>query len=145
MPSWQWSYPYSGTDTATALFDASPASALCHWRAPFRDTPIPRQLLVETLDGGVRSYRVGQAGRIIQLEFDGLPEGSDTTAIQLWGYLGLLAFLEDSTDFSQDTFGFYDHTDTPSEVEVRYVGGSESFVLSQGRYSGQIVLREELI
>ena len=144
MPSWQWSYPYNATDTATVHFDAAPADALCHWRAPHRDVPVPRRTLVQTADGGVRSYKMGNAGRLIVLRFVQLPAGSDANAVQLYGYLGLLCFLEDHVDFGQSPFGFYDHIAEATECEVRYVRGIETFVLNQGRYDGQIVLQKEL-
>ncbi len=145
MPSWQWSYPYNAADTATVHFDASPADTLYHWRAPHRDTPVPRHTVVQTADGGIRSYKLGNAGRLIVLRFIQLPAGSDASATQLYGYLGLLSFLEDHLDFSQETFGFYDHTVGAAEIEVRYMSGIETFVLNQGRYDGQVVLRKELI
>ena len=144
MPSWQWSYPYNGSDTATVLFDAAPASALYRWRAPHQDVPVPRQVLVETGDGGVRNYKVGQAGQLIVLRFVGLPSGSNTTSTELYGYLGLLRFLEEFTDFGQNTFGLFDHSPSATERHVRYVRGIETFTLSLERYSGQIVLRKEL-
>ena len=144
MPAWQWSYPYNTADTATVHFDGSPADALCHWRAPHSDVPAPRQITVETADGGIRSYKMGNAGRLIVLRFIQLPPGSDASATQLHGYLGLLSFLEDHIDFGQRTFGFYDHTAGATELEVRYLNGIETFVLNQGRYDGQIVLRKEL-
>jgi hypothetical protein len=144
MPSWQWSYPYNASDTATVLFDATPANALYRWRAPHQDVSLPRQVLVETAEGGVRNYKVGQAGRLTVLRFVSLPPGSDVTATQLYGYLGLLRFLRDFTDFGQKTFGFYDHTPGATEREVRYVRGVETFTLTQGCYVGQIVLRGEL-
>ena len=144
MPSWQWSYPYNATDTATVLFDGAPASALYRWRAPYLDAPVPRQVLVETADGAVRNYKLSQAGGLLVLRFAGLPGGSDGTATGLYGYLGLLRFLEEFTDFGQKTFGFYDHSPGATEREVRYVRGVETFALSLGRYTGQIVLRKEL-
>jgi len=144
MPSWQWSYPYNATDTATVLFDAAPADALYRWRAPHQDVPLPRQVLVETGDGGVRNYEVGTAGRLIVLRFAGLPPGSDATATQLYGYLGMLRFLEEFTDFGQHPFGFFDHTGGATELQMRYLRGIETFTLAQGRYTGQVVLRKEM-
>ena len=145
MPSWQWSYPYGGTDTATVLFDAAPADAVYHWRAPHQDVPQPRQVFVETADGGMRVYTLAQVGRLIVLRFAGLPEGSDADDLALYGWRGMLKFLEAFTNFGGDTFGFYGHESDAEEVEVRCVRGIETFLLAQGRYDGQIVLREEVI
>ncbi len=144
MPTWQWSYPYDDTDSATVLFDGSPASALCHWRVPLVDVPEPRQVYVRTLDGGARCYELGAAGRTIELAFDGLPEGSDATATQLYGFKGIVEFLEGSAEFGLNTFGLYDH-DGISEREVRYMGGIEmSRRGAGGTYSGIIRLAKEL-
>ena len=145
MPQWQWSYPYDDTDTATVLFDAAPADALCHWRVPLVDVPAPRQIYTRTLDGGVRCYELGAPGRTIELAFSGLPEGSDGTAAQLYGYKGIVKFLEDSAGFGLNTFGLFDH-DGASELEVRYLGGIESFRRGAGgSYSGVIHLVKELV
>lgn len=145
MPSWQWSYPYNSADTATVLFDASPADSCCHWRAPHRDSPQPRDVLVETLDGGVRSYRLGSAGRLIVLRFVDLPSGSASVATQLWGYTGMLEFLENHAQFGESTFGYFDHATSPTELEVRYAGGIDGFTVSRGLWEGEIVLREEIV
>ena len=145
MPSWQWSYPYNDTDSGTVLFEASPASALCHWRVPLSDVPEPRQVYARTLDGGVRCYELGDEGRTIELSFDGLPEGSDSVATELWGYLGIKKFLTDHVSFGMKTFGFYDHAGS-AEVELRYLGGIETFKRGVGGvYSGTIRLAKERV
>lgn len=145
MAAWQWSYPFNSTDLATVHFDAAPANALCHWRAPHVDVPEPRYALVETVDGGIRSYRVGDAGRRIVLRFVGLPLGDDTLDAALWGYSGMLRFLEVFTGFSGKSFGFFDHIGTSTEVRVRYVGGIETFRRTRDQYDGELVLRQEVV
>ena len=143
MPTWQWSYPYDSADTATVHFGASPADALCHWRTPLIDAPQVRQIYVRTLDGGVRCYESGGHGRVIELTFDGLPEGSAASATALWGYRGLKEFLTTHTGFGLRTFGLFDHEGL-EELEVRYFGGVESFRRHTGGvYSGAIRLAEE--
>jgi len=145
MTAWQWSYPFDSTDLATVVFDVAPANALCHWRAPHVDAPQPRYALVETVDGGIRSYRVGDAGRNIVLRFVGLPVGDDTSDTTLWGYNGILRFLETFCEFSGKPFGFYDHTGTSAELRVRYIGGIETFRRTRDQYDGEIVLRQEVV
>jgi hypothetical protein len=140
MASWQWSYPFSLADTATVLFDISPANAAYHWRGPVVDSPEPRQVEVRTFDGGTRAYEIGKEGRVIELSFENLPVGDDSTATQLRGYAGIVKFLRDSCGWSLRTFGHYDQ-DGSTELEVRYAGGIESFRRNaDGTYSGTIRL-----
>jgi len=144
MPSWQWSYPFNDTDTGTVLFDAAPADALCHWRPPHMDVPVPRQRYTRTGDGRVRNYEIGTAGRRIVLQFSGLPVGDDGTATSLWGMDGIKEFLLTHAEYGQKTFGFYDDAGS-AELEVRYVGGIDRFVLENGVYRGAIELEEEVV
>jgi hypothetical protein len=144
MPSWQWSYPFDDNDEATLLFDAAPANALHHWMPPYGGTPAPRQTLVETADGGIRVYTTGPAGGAIELQFTGLPTGDCTNASALTGFAGLVRFLAESTGYSARSFGFYDQSPDAEEVEVRYMGGIETFQQDRGRWSGTIRLRKEI-
>jgi hypothetical protein len=140
MASWQWSYPNSLADTATVLFDASPANAAYHWRAPVVDNLEPRQVEVRTFDGGTRAYEIGEEGRVIELAFENLPAGDDSTVTQLRGYRGIVKFLRDSCGWGLRTFGYYDQ-DGSAEMEVRYTGGIESFCRNaDGTYTGTIRL-----
>jgi len=138
MATWQWSYPYDDTDTATVVFNASPASAIYRWRGPNRDNPVPRQSVVRHVDGSTRAYTIGTAGRVFVCRFVNLPEGSAETATEMYGKLGIEEFLETHTEFGRRTFGFWDHAGT-SEIEVRYDGGFEDWQQERGgRWSGNI-------
>ena len=143
MPSWQWSYQYGEADTATVLFNASPASGICRWRAPLRDNPEPRQVQVRHVDGSVVTYTVGAAGRLIVLRFENMPAGSAAVATQLWGHAGITEFLATHARHGENTFGYYDDLGS-AEVEVRYLGGFESWQMSRGLWSGTISLSAEV-
>ena len=143
MPSWQWSYPYNDTDTGTVLFNSSPASAICRWRAPLRDNPEPRQVLPRHVDGSRVAYTIGEAGRLIVLRFVNMPDGSDSVATQLWGHDGIKEFLDTHSLYGENTFGFHDDLGS-AEVEVRYVGGIESWQMVRGVWTGQITLSKEI-
>jgi hypothetical protein len=144
MPSWQWSYPYNGVDTYTVHFDASPASALCHWRPPERSRKAPRQIYVTKGDGSSVCYEVGTAGRIITLRFAGFPAGSASSGLSLWGFLGMESFLENAANFGEHPFGYYG-PDGGTEIPVRYRSGWETFERVQGNvYQGQLVLVQEV-
>ncbi len=144
MPSWQWSYEYNAADTYTVLFDASPATASYHWRPPLADIVIPRQVSVEVLDGGMRTYDLATPGRLMTLVFNSIPEGNAGTITAMYGYLGIASFLLNGPVYSKLTFGFYDHAGS-AELQVRYVSGLDTFWRNTGgQYSGQITLRKEL-
>lgn len=143
MPSWQWSYPYNAADTHTVVFSASPASPEYQWRPPLADIVAPRQVSVEALDGGVRTYDLATPGRLMTLVFNSIADGSQASATALYGYLGITYFLLNGPVYGKLTFGFYDHAGS-AELQVRYVSGLETFRLTAGRYSGQITLRKEL-
>lgn len=145
MAAWQWSYPFDSVDIATVFFDVAPANALCNWRAPHHDIIVPHAALVETIDGNVRSYRVGDSRRHIVLHFTGLPMGNDTVNTALWGFLGITRFLTLFTHFSSKPFAFYDHTGTSVALHVRYIGGIESFRRTRDHFEGDIHLRQEVI
>lgn len=145
MPTAQWSYPYNGADTHTCHFFSSPASPSFLWDPPHRDTPLIRHARVETEDGSQFVYQQGADSRLIVCRFSGLPEGTAGSGdTNLRGYLGLEYFLANGPDYGADTFGYYDETGA-AEIEVRYMGGIETFRTLIGRYrAGEIVLRKEV-
>lgn len=60
------------------------------------------------------------------------------------GFAGLVRFLEEFTGYSARSFGLYDQSTDAEEVEVRYVGGIETFQQDRDRWSGTIRLRKEI-
>jgi len=144
MATWQWSFPYNGS-TAVVKFDAASADDTYHWRVPYQANEQPNQVYVETLDGGVRVYDLGSAPKLFVLQWGGIPEGSSSSATDMYGYLGIQEFLKTHTVWGKTAFGFEDHVGA-SEVKVRYVSGFQQFSRNAaGFYSGTIVLREELV
>ena len=143
MAAWEWTYPYSGS-TAVVSFNSSPGSPTDQWRMDI-DNPAPNQVSTRTLNHGVRVYELGTAGRIITLTFSGnLQLGASATASAMYGYLGVVEFLKTHTEYGIKTFGFLD-PEGGAEIEVRYLGGVESFQRNKGgRYAGTIRLSEEI-
>lgn len=142
MASWQWAD--TGGSTYIVKFNASSADATYQWRIPYSDNPQPRQVMVETLDGGVRVYDLSSAPQVFTLRFNTLPEGSSSSATDMYGYAGVRKFLETYMLFGKTKFTLSDHAGT--DHTVRYLRGIESFTRGPGGYySGEIVLREELV
>jgi len=148
MPIFQFSFPFDGADTYTVLFDAAPANATYNWNPPYQANPQARQVVRESVDGSKRGYSIGTAPRLFVLNFRALPVGDNSAGAvsqtTLLGYLGMLEFFTDATDWARLPFGFYDH-EGASEIEVRYVRGFRTIPrFAGGLYSATIVLEEEL-
>lgn len=143
-PTYQWSYPYGATDTATVFFKGTPASAKCVWRPPGVSQPVPRQVYTRAVDGSVRVYETGIAGRVITLNFVDLPAGSSASDVALWGGEGVLRFLDGVVGYGMKTFGLW-LENGEDEVEVRYLGGYEGWRKGNaGLWTGSIRLAEEV-
>lgn len=151
--AWSLEYPSTGDAYVTRKlhFNSSPANPTCHWRPPYKHLYLPRQILVQTLDGGVRAYEIASsANQRFELSFNALPAGATKTGSGTtgdpyvsWGYLGLVEFLSD-LNWSLSKLMFNDHEN--NHTVVRYVGGIDSFVRNAGGYySGTIVLQKELL
>lgn len=151
--SWRWDYPYNVANTRTVGFAAGlaklPSGTLSsddsyNWRPPGKDNLIPGDDVLQTADGQSRAYRMRQTGRRIELSFVSLPEGSAAAPLDLHGKAGVEDFLVNGCDFSQEFFEFYPHVaEAEPGVKVRYVGGFEAWTLSNGLWTGTIILRRE--